>query len=157
MKVNGLTTKQKVLVFTPIIMEQFMKAIGSTINKMVREYSSGPMEAVIRVSSKQVKNMGMAPIFGPMAVTMPAIGKTTNYRAMENINGPTEGAIKENGSKIKCMDKECMCGRTAECTMEATLMIRNTAGENITGQMARCLKGSGSTANAKAEANTLTK
>ena len=50
MKVIGLVTKQRALVFTPIWMELSTKASGKKINSMVRARSLGQMEQCMRVT-----------------------------------------------------------------------------------------------------------
>ena len=165
-KETGRITEHKALASSPISMETFTRATGSTIKLMVEVCISMSTEPDMKVHGWMISSMATARSPGLMAQSTKAsilrarstvevftagmtdpsiteIGKRIRSKALEHILGWMEGNIKANGLTTTWTESVCTHGKTEDSIAVNTRMIRNTDMESIHGPMVACTQATG--------------
>ncbi len=93
LKENGLTIRLAGSEFIFIEMGQFIKAIGSKICKMDREWSLGQMEASTKGNTKTVRSMAKGCTYGLTAAITQGHGSRTKYMDTASTFGSMGGSM----------------------------------------------------------------
>jgi hypothetical protein len=135
MKEIGSMIKQRALVNTLIWMELSMRVNGRKINSMVKVKNNGLMVLCTRVIMFMARSMGGVNSFGQMDQYMKDNLLITILRVRACIAGQMVGLILDNGNLIKCMEKECSLGQMVEGMKVNILKIKSKERALSIGQM----------------------
>jgi hypothetical protein len=111
MKVIGLMTRQKVLVFIHTWMVLSMKGIGRKINSMATGRNLGLITPCMKEITSMVRSTALANFFGLMAHSTLASFKTITLKDWVSISGQMGVLSMGIGETIKCMVKVCSHGQ----------------------------------------------
>jgi hypothetical protein len=120
-----------------------MKASGLTINSMVMVEKFGQMDHALKVSIRWAKKMGREDLFGVMVLSTMGTSKAIRYVESALMFGPTRELILVTGLIIKCREKESLSGLMEESMKVNTTMTKKKALEYLAGQMVRNMQACG--------------